>query len=385
MTSNPQKTVLQPKILHFYRTYYPDTFGGIEQVINQLCQATAEQGFQNDVLTLSRNARPETLSYPGHQVHRAHLDLEIASNGFSISAIRMFSSLAAKADIVHYHFPWPFADLAHFLVRHGKPTVVTYHSDIVRQKVLRKVYYPLMQRFLSATDRIVATSPNYLASSPVLQAFQEKVQIIPFGLSPNSYPKASKEKLATWRNQLPEKFFLFVGALRYYKGLHVLLDALPGADYPTVILGGGPAEDELRAHAKRNGLANILFLGALPDEDRAALLNLCTAIVFPAHLRSEAFGIFLLEAAMHGKPMISTELGTGTSYVNADGKTGYVVPPNDAPALRKAMDELWRKPALVKKMGSAAKQRFQELFSAEKMAAGYISVYNQLLSRQKNR
>lgn len=94
------------------------------------------------------------------------------------------------------------------------------------------------------------------------------------------------------------------------------LDAVQGTDYPVVIVGSGPVEAELKAHASRLGLRIVHFLGALPDEDKVALLRLCYAVVFPSHLRSEAFGISLLEGAMYGKPLISSEISTGTSYIN---------------------------------------------------------------------
>ncbi len=117
----------------------------------------------------------------------------------------------------------------------------------------------------------------------------------------------------TGRERAGEKFFLFVGNLRYYKGLHVLLDALEGTPFRAVL--SGPAhEQELRRQAARLNLTQVDFVGPVGDEDKVALLTLCRALTFPSHLRSEAFGISLLEGAMFGKPMISTEIGTGTSY-----------------------------------------------------------------------
>jgi rhamnosyl/mannosyltransferase len=128
------------------------------------------------------------------------------------------------------------------------------------------------------------------------------------------------------------------------------------------------------------GLRNVHFLGTLEDEDKAALLQLCYAIVFPSHLRSEAFGISLLEGAMFGKPMISSEIGTGTSFINIHGETGLVVPPSDPAAFRNAMSRLWSNPDMAADMGRSAEARYWELFTAEKMAAGYASLYRELLA-----
>ncbi|NDC57110.1 MAG: glycosyltransferase, partial [Alphaproteobacteria bacterium] len=130
-------------------------------------------------------------------------------------------------------------------------------------------------------------------------------------------------------------------ALRYYKGLHIVLEALKDHDWPVVIAGTGPEEKKLKARAAQLGLKNIVWAGKITDDDKWALLRLCHAFVFPSHLRSEAFGISLLEAAMAGKPMISAELGTGTSYINAHNETGLVVPAGDAGGLAQAMQKVF--------------------------------------------
>ena len=372
-----------PRVLHFFKTYYPDTFGGIEQVIFQLCKGTARFGFTSEVLTLSPNAHEAPIVISGHLVHQAKLNIQIASTGISLSAFRKFSELAKQADIIHLHYPWPFMDIVHFASRHGKPTVVTYHSDIIRQKTLLKLYRPLKNCFLSSVDRIVATSPNYLATSPVLNKFRDKVVEITYGLDKSTYPIPTPELLEHWRAKLGGRFFLFVGMLRYYKGLHILLDAMQSTDYPVVIIGSGPVETELKEHAARLGLKNIHFLGALPDEDKVALLQLCYAVVFPSHLRSEAFGLSLLEGAMYGKPMISSEIGTGTSYINVNNETGLVVQPSDPNAFREAMRFLWDNPTIATEMGKRAELRYWELFTAERMASSYAALYTELLTERK--
>jgi rhamnosyl/mannosyltransferase len=367
------------KVLHFFKTYYPETMGGIEQVIFQIAEGGTKHGFESEVLYLSKRgaARDEQVGH--HLTHRSKLDLHIASTGFSLSAFKDFAELAKKADIVHYHFPWPYMDLVHFATRIRKPAVVSYHSDIVKQKTLLKLYQPLMNRFLSSVDCIVASSPNYAESSPVLTRFKDKVRVVPYGLDRQTYPTPSAEKLDFWRARLGERFFLFVGALRYYKGLDYLLDAAKATQLPVVILGGGHLEMELKAQANQLGLSNVHFLGGLPDEDKAALLTLCYAFVFPSHLRSESFGISLLEGAMYGKPMISCEIGSGTTYINIAGETGLVVPPRDSVALAGAMNQLWNQPAVAASMGEAAARRFEEVFSSDSMAKSYAEIYRYLL------
>lgn len=369
------------RVLHFYKTYYPDSLGGIEQVIRQLCVGTGRLGVTNEVLSLSRQPDLRPFEMEGHMVHRVPLDFEIASNACSFAAIGQLARMAEQADVVHYHFPWPFMDLAHFVARVKKPTLVTYHSDIVRQKHLLRLYQPLKHRFLKSVDTIVATSPNYMASSAVLDRYRDKTRVITYGLDKGTYPEPSQELMDKWRARVGPKFFLFVGVLRYYKGLHILLDAVEKRDYPVVIVGAGPIERELKEHAARLGLKHVLFVGALDDADKVALLKLCYAVAFPSHLRSEAFGISLLEGAMFGKPMISSEIGTGTTYINIDGETGLVVPPSEPAALGEAMRTLWENPALAAEMGRRAAERYQALFTSEQMAASYTALYRELVAR----
>ena len=369
------------KVLHFYRTYYPDTFGGVEQVIRQMVVGTARLGVDAEVLTLTRDKQNFELEFEGHKVHRVPLNFEVASTGFSFSAFRKFSQLAHQADLIHYHFPWPFMDLAHFCARIKKPAIVTYHSDIVRQKHLLKLYQPLKYLFLNDVDRIVATSPNYLATSSILERYKAKTEVITYGLDKEIYPAPEPARLDYWREKVGSNFFLFVGMLRYYKGLHVLLEAAAGTQIPVVIIGQGPVEQELKRQAKRLQLSNVHFLGALPETDKVALLSLCYALAFPSHLRSEAFGISLLEGAMFGKPMISTEIGTGTTYINIDQETGLVVPPDDAYAFRKAMQYLIDHPQTAAEMGRRAFLRYEALFTADRMSKNYVRLYQEVLAK----
>ncbi|MGN3963917.1 glycosyltransferase [Burkholderia gladioli] len=356
--------------------------GGVEELIGQVCSGASKRGLSSEVLTVS----PDTTSvdFGDHVHHRAKVDLQLASSPFSMAAFGRFAELAKRADVIHYHFPWPFMDVVHFATRTGKPSLVTYHADITRQKFLLQAYKPLQKRFLRDVDRIVATSPNYLETSPVLQQYKDKVEVIPIGLDEQRYPLPDPERIAYWRERVGEKFFLFVGNLRYYKGLHVLLDALAGTSMKAVIIGAGPVERDLKAQAARLALGeNLHFVGAVPDEDKVALLSLCYGLTFPSHLRAEAFGISLVEGAMFGKPLISTEIGTGTSFVNIADTTGLVVPPSNPVAFRDAMAKLWDSPEYAVKLGHQARQRFERNLTSEQMVERYVDLYQRLARKDR--
>ena len=168
--------------------------------------------------------------------------------------------------------------------------------------------------------------------------------------------------------------------LRYYKGLSYLLEAARLTGVTIVIAGAGPEEKALKQIKEEHRLNHVHFVGRISDEDKMAYLAACRALVFPSHLPSEAFGISLVEAAIVGKPMISCEIGTGTTYVNAHGETGLVIPPADAPALAQAMDTLDGDVELAETLGRGARQRYETLFTGELMGRQFANLYRELLS-----
>ncbi|WP_141049103.1 glycosyltransferase, partial [Brucella melitensis] len=119
------------RVLHFFKTYWPDTFGGIERTIHAIAKGVAEHGIASDVLSLSAKPEENTRNFDGHMAYKAKLDLEFASTGLSRDVFSRFRELSSQADVIHYHFPWPMSDIVQIGVRPDKPTIVTYHSDIV--------------------------------------------------------------------------------------------------------------------------------------------------------------------------------------------------------------------------------------------------------------
>jgi len=119
----------------------------------------------------------------------------------------------------------------------------------------------------------------------------------------------------------------------------------------------------------------VIFAGRVTHDEKVALLRSCRAMVLPSHLRSEAFGMVLVEAEMFGKPMICCEIGSGTSYVNEHGVTGFVVPPEQPDALAEAMRALLVDDALADRMGQAARARYEAMFSGPALGDAYRSLY----------
>ncbi len=363
------------KVLNIYKSYYPYTRGGVEKHIETLSTLLHAQNIQSDILTTSTEKHIHIRQVDKSQVYYFPSTFEIASCPFSIQLAKHFREIVNQYDILLVHFPWPFADLLICINQIKKPIIVFYHSDIVRQKRLKTLYLPLMHVFLKKADLIVTSSENYLNSSLVLQKYKQKTKIIPFALA---YPEPSgdPERIKYWRERLGTNFFLFVGVLRYYKGLNYLLEAVQGTNITVVIAGSGPEESHLKMLKEQKKLSNVIFVGKIAESDKWILYQLCKATVFPSHLRAEAFCISILESLVFGKPIISTELGTGTSFVNQHNVSGLVVPPADSMALKYAMINLLDDHNLYEKLKNGAKQHYLDYFTPEKMCNHYLQLFS---------
>jgi glycosyltransferase involved in cell wall biosynthesis len=373
---------MRPSVLHVYRTYFPDPPGGLQEAIRQIALSTCIQGLSNTIFALSPQPNPSDLFPPEGRVVRSRSWAAPASCDLGgISALTTFSRLAGEANVLHYLFPWPFADVLHAVVRPDRPAVMTYISDVVRQRWLGAAYAPLMWRTLGQMRVIVANSPAYANTSPVLSHpdIRGKVRVIPLGIEESSYPTEGDgsifQRLGVSAN---EPYFLFIGVLRYYKGAHFLVRAAMNLSAKIVIAGSGPERDTLQKLSEEIGSGNVIFAGQVTDSEKVALLKSCRALVLPSHLRSEAFGMVLVEAAMFGRPLISCEIGTGTSYVNEHEVTGFVVEPESPDKLRWGMQTLLDDEQLATKMGRASRIRYDQLFSGPALGRAYADVFREV-------
>ena len=369
------------RVLHVFKTYYPDTHGGTEQFIHQLAHQTQGMGVDNTVFTLStdpQNIQP--ISVKGIRVVQAQQTGHHFSMPWSISGMLMFRRLVRDCDVIHFHHPWPYADLLYLWFGRKKPAILTYHLDLVRSPWVVAVYRPLMHYFFRRLKALVCTSEAYVKSSQPLQTYLDKTTAIPIGVDESSYPSISEDLKNRWHNQLGQGFALFMGAFRYYKGLPDLMHACTNSAVRLVVLGSGPLEKSIHQLAKDLGLGDrVQFVGAVSDEDKVAILSLARVVVLPSVSRAEAFGIALLEGMMASKPLISTELQTGTSWVNQDHVTGRVVPAGNSDALREALEYFDQHPQEAEKMGESARKRFDQYFTAERMARAYVQLYQRVL------
>ncbi len=359
-------------ILHIYKDYFP-VLGGIENHLKMLAEAQVQAGHDVAVLVCSPDAKTYTEMINGVQVIKAGRLLTAASMPLSIA--QPWQILRRKPDITHIQSPYPLGEFANWLVGRAKASVITYQSDVVRQKNLLRVYGPILKQVLRKVDRIITSTPRYIESSTWLQPVSEKCRPVPLAVDTTRFTPVERTPTDTLK-------LLFVGRLRYYKGLDTLLKALPATPNVHVTLGGtGPMEVECRALVTELNLSSrVTFAGDITDEDLPSYYQQADAFVLPSNARSEAFGIVLLEAMATGLPCISTELGTGTSWIVQDGVTGLVVPPKDPPKLAEAINKLASDVALRQQFGKAGLERIRTTFTPERMVSGIMEVYEEAIS-----
>lgn len=375
------------EVLHVFKAIYPDSVGGIEKVIQVLSNGLyAEHGIKSTVLGVSKNIlKVEVIEKHQGAIKVISIPVWFSIGSMPVPKLRPFVKEYVKAlkivDIVHYHFPWPIGDLLDQVWnrKNKTPSVVTYQSDVVKQRFLMVLYRPLMNIFLKSVDEIVVASENYLNSSSVLKKYRSKITVIPNGLPKITLCKDALKLREAYNGEFERGYFLFIGAPRYYKGLRYLIEAAKGAKFDVVIAGAGVELDFYIQSAKNAQIENVHFVGKVSDQLKSALLHGCLALVLPSVERSEAYGLVLVEALSAGKPLISTQLGTGTSFVNQHEITGIVVPPKDSQVLQKAMMDLMDVER-NKQFTAAALERYEIEFTDTLMVDEYRKMYLSLLA-----
>jgi glycosyltransferase involved in cell wall biosynthesis len=377
-------------ILHIYKDYHP-VLGGIENHVRVLAEAGVARGHNVSVLVTSRDRHTQREELNGVKVIKTSRWINISSAPISPAMFFEARQLGRSADVIHLHFPYPLGELARLFSGSRAKTIITYHSDIVRQKLLRSVYQPFLWRILRKADRIIATSGRYIDTSPYLSQFESKCSIIPLGTDVAQFAQLKAETVADLRSSLllygaksqdkPQCVLLSVGRLRYYKGLDDLIRALPQIpNAKVVIVGDGPLYDEWMQLARSVGVADrVLFAGEVSDLELPYYYAACDLFVLPANARAEAFGTVIVEALAAGKPVISTEVGTGTSWVNVHDETGLVVQPHDPPALAAAINQLLSDDQRRMQLGRAAQVRAYKEFTVERMIDRVYAEYERLL------
>lgn len=370
-------------ILHINK-YYAPHIGGVEHIVRSLCEGLSDRA---DVHALVCNDKwqqaIETIN--GVEVVRAATMTEMFSMPVSFQFIRQMRKLSKRADIVHVHMPFPLGDVGYLLSGYGGKLVVSWHSDIVRQRRLLKLYKPLMRAFLRRADRIIVATRGHIEGSEQLAPYRDKCVVVPYGMDAEQYVQN-----AVPRRVLPPKKegvadVLFVGRLVYYKGVDVLLRAMARVkNAQLTIVGDGPLYKELATLANGLGIAGrVHFIGRRSDDEIKACLRDCDMLALPSIQNSEAFGLVQLQAMCYAKPVVNTALSTGVPLVCVHNQHGLTVQPGDAASMADALVKLADDGDYAKALGKNGWARVREVFTLRAMIDGVYEQYRQLLDGKR--
>lgn len=361
--------------------------GGIETHVKTLCKTLAVAGADVVNLVSSINHKGDRFQSDGYTV------VESPRLGvlFSTSiALRMLTDArrlhAEKAfDLIHLHFPEPMSHLVSLALPAHIPRVITWHSDIVKQRRVLKLYKPFQTKEINRSKAIVAATRTHFTSSTQIPPNYPDSQkhVIPFGidftrldLTPQISAKAKAIRL-----KARGKFVVFAfGRHVEYKGFDVLLNALQHADIYLILGGEGPLTPQLKAQAQKLGIAaQVTLSGRLSEEAAAACYHACDVFCLPSVTPNEAFGIVQIEAMACGKPVICSQLNNGVNEINPHMQTGLTVPTSDPIALAKAINQLRDNPTLATSLGRTAQQHARNKFSTENMITQHLALYEKVI------
>lgn len=350
------------KILQINKLYYP-WVGGVETVVRQIAEGlNGKNSLQVDVLVCNQKNKRTIEEVNGVKVFRAKTLTIFLGMPISFDFLYFYSKIEKDYDLIFLHYPFPLGFLAYVLFSPRKKLVIWYHSDIVKQKLLEWFFRPFHLFCLRKARKIFVSNPKLLASSKTLRKFQKKCKVLPFGVDLNYFliTKEIQEQAEKIKEKLGAPLVLSVGRLTYYKGFDFLIQAMRRIPAKLLIIGEGKRKKKLLRLIKKLKIKEKVII--LPSvKDLRPYYLACDLFVLPSIAKSESFGIVLLEAMAYQKPVISTELGTGTSWVNLDKITGLVVKSKDVKSLQNAIKRLLEDKKLFQMLSENAKKRAEEL------------------------
>ena len=354
--------------------YLPPAKGGMENSIINICRTLSEKNGIEVVLVGTNGIGLPVEHHEKFKIKSLRTWWTLASTPIVTGLYKIIK--IEKPDIIHVHLPNPWITLLLSLVK--TPVIATYHCDIVSFNILKKFYAPILKFFLNRCLKVITTSPQ-LTKSSELTLYQEKLKVISLSVPPLSLQNENLE-LTQQLRMISNNIILFVGRLVPYKGLKFLIEAMIEIDGHLIIVGDGAIKKNLLELVKNKNLtAKITFSGSVSDEDLPSYYNAAKVVALPSINEGEALGICLIEALSLGRPLVTTDLMTGVSYVNQDKETGFVVPPMNSSALAKAIKIILQNPETWDKFSKNAKIRYGNIFDLNKIGEQYYDTYKEVL------
>ena len=372
------------KILIVTPYFWPHP-GGVESYSLNIAKQLTRDGHEVVIIMSSINGRPARETVQGMRVYRLKTLFSVSNTpvGWRWRAQLKKIYAAEKPDIINGHMPVPYlADTAE-RCRGRIPFVLTYHNDLSKSTPVQKlitstINRTVIRRTLCRSDHIIATSQYYTDTSPLLRRFAGKVSTVPPGVDTALFNPGVKVGRDLERKYQGERIILFAGSIsknQQHKGVDTLIKAFAHLrsdhdpqDTRLVIVGAGDGKDMHAALADELGVGtHVEFTGFVPDALLAQYYKRASVLAMPSRDRSEGFGMVFMEAGAVGTPVVGTNVG-GIPYAIQKDKTGLIVPPDDVPALERALKKLLTDAALARRLGDAGAKRAAAEFNWELLA-----------------
>lgn len=383
------------KILQIVNYYYPH-IGGIEQVARDIVFSLKyDNNIEQKIICFNEDAkddnyinnREETITenVDGVEIIRCGCFTKISSQSLSFSYYSRLKKILHyfNPDIIIFHYPNPFvASFLLKLINKNTKFIIYWHLDIVKQKILGKLFNKQNIDLLKRADKIVATSPNYIEGSKFLSKYKNKCTVIPNCVTNNYYDLTERiiEKSKEIRKKYEGKCICFtIGRHIPYKGFEYLIESSKYLDENYVILigGKGPLTNKLKEMSKET--SNVELLGFISNDDLKSYYLACDIITFSSITKNEAFGISLAEGMGFGKPAITYTIpGSGVNYVNLDGITGIECDNRNVKQYAESIEKLFTNKELMLKYGEAARERILNNFTFEIFKNNILQTINNL-------
>lgn len=362
--------------------FYPIR-GGVEKVMYDIMLGLSARGIQCDMLCASTEEFPqEDIKLNEYaRVFVIKTSLKVAATMLAPAMIARLRKIAEDYDIIHIHHPDPMAALALYLSGYRGKVILHWHSDILKQKALLRVYKPLQTWLIKRANLIVGTTPVYVSQSEFLKNYQHKINYIPIGVLPVQPEDSIVKRIRT--QNIGKTLIFSLGRLVEYKGFEFLIKSaqyLPKT-YKIVIGGKGPLKDKLESIIKENNLHDkVELLGFLSDDEAYGYFAASDLFVLSSIAKTEAFAIVQIEAMSCGTPIITCDIqGSGVSWVNKHQQSGLICEGKSPQEIAKSILLLGENESLYHNLSFGAKERFNTYFHRNVMIDKTIELYSTLL------
>ena len=360
--------------------FYP-IGGGVEKVMYDLMLGLSSRGVDCDMMCAVRGSESYVKRLNDHaQLIGCASLTQAAATMLSPNMVQALYKARKDYDIIHIHHPDPMACVALYFSGYKGKVVLHWHSDILKQKHLLKLYQPFQKWLLQRADIIVGTTPTYVQESKYLADVQHKITSFPIGVVDAGLPAGENHIKARYQGK---KIIFSLGRLVEYKGYEYLINAAQYLtdDYVVLIGGTGPLRKKLQAQIESLGLSDkVQLLGFIKDEELPLYYEACSLFVLSSVLKTEAFGIVQIEAMSYSRPVIATTIpGSGTHWVNAHKESGLNVEPRNAQELAQAVKEITKDKQTYEAYCKGARQRYEQLFTFDKMIDNCLEIYKNVM------